>query len=122
MRIAIPVNGGTVDTDICVSFGRAPYLMIHDTETNTSSCIANPGAASQGGAGIKAAQAVVDQKVDALLTPRMGQNAADVINLANISMYQTAGADIAQNLEALNKGTLAVLSEIHAGFHNHGGR
>lgn len=120
MKIAIPVNGGTIDTEVCVSFGRAPFFMLHDTESNESTFMENPGAASSGGAGIKAAQVVVDQKVDALLTPRMGQNAADVISLAKIVMYQTKGDNILENLEALKNNELAVLNDIHAGFHNHG--
>ncbi len=73
-------------------FGRAPYFMIYDTETKKSDFLDNSAAASTGGAGIKVAQAIVDSKANALLTPRCGENAADVLKAADIKIYKTSGA------------------------------
>ncbi|NLB61607.1 MAG: dinitrogenase iron-molybdenum cofactor biosynthesis protein, partial [Clostridiales bacterium] len=84
MKIAIPVDEKTLESSVCVSFGRTPYFLIYDIETKESKFLDNSAAASTGGAGIKAAQTIVDNKVNALLTPRCGQNAADVINSADI--------------------------------------
>lgn len=78
--------------------------------------------ASQGGAGIKAAQTIVDNNVNALITPRCGQNAADVIQGAGIELYKTINDSIKDNISALNDGKLSLLEEIHAGFHKHGGK
>lgn len=82
----------------------------------------NSAAASQGGAGIKAAQFIVDNGVNALFTPRCGKNAADIINAANIKIYKTINNSIIDNIDALNEGKLSLLEEIHAGFHKHGGK
>jgi hypothetical protein len=57
-------------TNVCISFGRAPFFMLYDSETKNASFIDNNAASSQGGAGIRAAQNIVDSKADALLTPR----------------------------------------------------
>lgn len=122
MKIAIPVDDKTMDTNVCVSFGRTPYFLIYDTESKESTFLDNAAASSQGGAGILAAQSIVDNKAEALLTPRCGQNAADVINAANIKIYKTMNGSLKDNLDAFNKGELKLLSEIHAGFHNHGGK
>jgi predicted Fe-Mo cluster-binding NifX family protein len=122
MKIAIPVDDKTMDTNVCISFGRTPYFLIYDTESKESTFLDNEAIASQGGAGILAAQTIVDNKADALLTPRCGQNAADVINAANIKIYKTMNDSLKDNINAFNKGELKLLSEIHSGFHNHGGK
>ena len=121
MKIAIPVEEKTLESSICASFGRTPYFLIYDTETKESTFIDNGAAASTGGAGIKAAQTVVDQKANILLTPRCGENAADVIKSADIKIFKTTSASVKDNIAAFVDGKLPLLDEIHAGFHGHGG-
>lgn len=122
MNIAIPVDDKNIESKVCISFGRAPYFMIHDTEKDESVYVKNTAADSAGGAGIKAAQIIVDNKVDGLLTPRCGENAANVIKAANIKIYKTADSSVIDNINAFIGGELPLLDEIHAGFHNHGGK
>ncbi|NLO48629.1 MAG: dinitrogenase iron-molybdenum cofactor biosynthesis protein [Clostridiales bacterium] len=117
MKIAIPADEKSLASNVCVSFGRTPYFLIYDTETKESTFIDNSAAASTGGAGIKAAQAIVDNNVNALLTPRCGQNAADVINAADIKIYKTSSASIKDTIAAFVDGKLPLLDDIHAGFH-----
>lgn len=121
MKIAIPVDERNIETGVCVSFGRAPYFLIYDSETREIEFLDNSAAASTGGAGIKAAQVIVDSKVGGLLTPRCGENAANVLKAADIKLYKTSGDSAKANIDAFIAGTLAVLDEIHAGFHGHGG-
>ena len=59
MIIAIPAEKQSLDSGICVSFGRAPYFCVYDTDTQNSSFVENSAAESEGGAGIKAAQNVL---------------------------------------------------------------
>lgn len=122
MKVAMPVDGKDMETDVCISFGRTPYFLIYDTETEKSIFIDNIAAESQGGAGIKAAQLLVDRKADALLTPRCGENAAAVIQAADIKIYKTSGTSVKENIRAFVSGRLPLLEEIHPGFHGHGGR
>jgi predicted Fe-Mo cluster-binding NifX family protein len=122
MKIAIPVDDKTMEGDVCISFGRAPYFLFYDMETKDAVFIENGAATSQGGAGIKAAQMVVDNQVDALLTPRCGENAAEVLNAANVKIYRTSNASVQDNIATFEEGTLPLLDEIHAGFHGHGGK
>ena len=117
MIIAIPINEDREDTDICVSFGRAPFFLFHDTETGKSERISNSAAQAQGGAGIKAAQFVVDKGVKALITPRCGENSAQVFKAADVAIYQSSGANAEQNLADLKAGKLTLLGSFHAGFH-----
>lgn len=121
MKIAIPVDNNT-NGNISVSFGRAPYFIFIDTDKNVSEYIINDAANSQGGAGIKAAQIIVDKKADALITPRCGENAANVLKAAGIEIYKSNSSSVEENLRDLKDKRLNLLTEIHQGFHGHGGR
>jgi predicted Fe-Mo cluster-binding NifX family protein len=121
MKIAIPIDEKVLESNVCVSFGRTPYFLIYDVETNESIFLDNSAAASAGGAGIKAAQTIVDNKANVLLTPRLGENAVDVIKSADIEIYKTTNASAKDNIDAFVAGKLSLLDEIHAGFHGHGG-
>jgi predicted Fe-Mo cluster-binding NifX family protein len=94
--------------------------MIYDIESKESVFLDNSAAASQGGAGIKAAQMIVDSKAVALLTPRCGENAAEVLNAAEVKIYKTKSDSLQDNIKAFENGELSLLEEIHSGFHNHG--
>lgn len=121
MRIAIPVDEKDIESNVCISFGRAPYFLIYDIESKESTFIENSAAESTGGAGIKAAQIIVDNKVDALLTPRCGENAAEVIKVADIKIYKIEDINVKENIDNFINDKLTLLDEIHAGFHGHGG-
>lgn len=122
MKIAIPVDDKSLETSVCQSFGRTPYYLIYDTESKDSVFLDNSAVASQGGAGIKAAQIIVDNNVSALLTPRCGENAAQVLKAADIKLYKTVNASIKDNIDGFNNGKLPLLEDIHPGFQGHGGK
>lgn len=119
MKIAIPVDEKNLESTVCISFGRTPYFLIYNTENEVHTFLDNSAAASQGGAGIKAAQAVVDQSVNALLTPRCGENASEVLVEAGVTIYKTKGTSIKENIESFKQNGLSALTEIHAGLHQH---
>lgn len=114
MKIIIPADD---EKDvICVTFGRAPYFAVHDTETGRTEILENPAAGAQGGAGLKAAQFVLDCNADALITPRCGKNSAEVLQAAEIPIYKSEGMGISQNIAAFKEGRLSVLDHFHGGY------
>lgn len=114
MKIIIPVDE---EKDvICVTFGRAPYFAVHDTETGQTKILDNPASCAEGGAGLKAAQFVIDCKADALVTPRCGKNSAEVLKAAEIPIYKSEGMDVSQNIAAFKEGKLPVLDHFHGGY------
>lgn len=119
MIIALPVDENKLESTICISFGRTPYFLIYDTETDIHTFIKNLAAESQGGAGIKAAQTIVDQKIGALITPRCGENAAEVCIEAGVKLYKSEGKSIVDNIDAFKNSQLSILNEVHAGLHKH---
>ena len=119
MIIAIPVNENNAEPSICVSFGRAPWFLFHNTQTGTNEVLSNPAANAEGGAGVKAAQfVVVDHNANALITVRGGENAAEVLLAAEIQIYKAQGNMAKDNLTAFTEGKLEKLQSFHAGFHN----
>lgn len=120
MKIAIPLDKKTLESPVCISFGRTPGFLIYDTETEECVFFDNSAAQSTGGAGIKAAQIIVDNRADVLLTPRLGENAAAVLNAAEINIYKPTFGSGKDNIDAFRTGALSPLDEIHKGFHGHG--
>lgn len=119
MIIAIPVDNKRLDSSVCISFGRTPYFMFYNTETKVESYFDNSAFNAQGGAGIKAAQKIVDEGTNVLITIRCGENAAEVLN-ENVKIYKSIQGNAKKNIDAFLNGQLSPLTEIHAGFHNHG--
>lgn len=117
MRIAIPVENKSLDSNVCLSFGRAPYFLIYNVETKESDFVVNTAATAAGGAGIKAAQTIVDNKANALLVIQLGENAASVLKAADIKIYQAINTTAKENVEAFASNKLSLLERTHAGFH-----
>ncbi|MGI6594450.1 MAG: NifB/NifX family molybdenum-iron cluster-binding protein [Christensenellales bacterium] len=122
MKIAIPVNDNNLNTDICPSFGRTAYFLIYDSETKESKFIENIAANMAGGAGIKAAQIIIDNGANVLLAIRLGQNAANVLKASDIKIYKANEGLAKDNIEAFRDGKLVSLDKFHAGFHGRGNR
>ena len=115
MIIALPMDENK--KDICVSFGRCPFFLLSDSESGKQEFIVNPAAEATGGAGVTAAQAVVDGGADVLITVRCGENAAEVFKAADVKIYKSEGPDAQENLRAFAEGKLSELTKFHAGFH-----
>lgn len=122
MIIGIPVDKDSMEGNVSTHFGRTDFFLIYNTEDKEATFVKNAAAQSAGGAGIKAAQLIVDHKVDALISPRLGQNAAEVINSQNIKLYQSITGSIGENIKALEEDKLSPLNNIHEGFHGNGSK
>lgn len=119
MKIALPVDEKKMDSSVCVSFGRAPYFLVYNSITNEAVYLNNPAAASSGGAGIKAAQAIADSGAQILVSPRCGENAANVLTSAKVVIYKSVPGTAAENIKEYLAQRLSMLNEIHKGFHGH---
>lgn len=120
MKIIVPVDEKKAESNVCISFGRTPYFLVYETRTGKSEFVENKGALCKGGAGIKAAQTIVDLSASVLLTPRCGENAAEIIKEANIEIYKTNMVKANENILSFLSSDLEMLSNIHEGLHNHG--
>ncbi len=115
MKIAMPLDENK--QEVCVSFGRAPYFYLYDTDTKKTQVVVNEGAEAQGGAGPKAAQIVLDNQADVLITVRLGENAAEVLQASNVKIYKAAQKSVEENRSLYEENKLELLDHFHKGFH-----
>ncbi len=118
MIIAIPVTDNTASAKVNTTLGRSPFYLIYNSSTKETTFIRNTAAEAKGGAGIKAAQLLLDQSITDLITPRSGTNALDVLKEAGVNIYESNSSDVLSNITDLENNKLNPITEGHAGFHH----
>lgn len=68
-------------------FGRCQWLIRYDTDNKKYEAFKNPGASESGGAGIAAAQFVIDKGTATIISGSFGPNASNTFKAANINMF-----------------------------------
>lgn len=111
MNIAISSTGKTLDSTLDVRFGRCEYFVIYNSEDGNFKALENAGQLSSGGAGIAAAQQIIDEKVDAIITGNLGPNAYELINRSGIKVYSCGSIPVKTAIEKCQSGDLAELKE-----------
>ncbi len=87
MKIAVTAKGTTLDVEIDPRFGRAPYIIIVDTETMAFEAMDNSENVNAfKGAGIQAATMVADKGAEVLLTGYCGPNAFKTAQAAGMKV------------------------------------
>ena len=84
MKIAISSTGPSLNDQVDARFGRCDYFIIIDSETMAHEAIPNENVSATRGAGISAAQLLVNQRVDVVLTGNLGPKAAKVFDAGGI--------------------------------------
>ncbi len=75
MRIAIPSMGRTIKSTISYQLGRAPFIIIYDSDTKDYKTFENTGFQLKDGSGLKAAEIILQNDTDILLTKEIGRKA-----------------------------------------------
>lgn len=119
MIIGIPADIEDMNGPVSGSFGRAPYYFIYDEEMRSGHFVQNTAATAQGGAGVKAAQILVDQKAEVVISPQLGENAAMVLKDSNMDLFKPVDGSLMDNVLLFRDGKLEQLNDIHEGFHKH---
>lgn len=94
MKIAITSTGTEWDSAVEPRFGRCACFVLVDTENGAFEAKANPFRDAAGGAGIQAAQWVVDQGVSALLTGHCGLKSVAVFDDAGIRVVEDVAGTV----------------------------
>ncbi len=126
MKVVVSANGAGLDASASPVFGRCPTYVFVDTETMAAESVENSAANAGGGAGIQAAQFVVEQGAQAVISGNLGPNAYNVFQAAGVSCYLFPGGTVRDAVEALKAGELSVLGganvAAHAGMRAAAGR
>lgn len=121
MKIAVPSREKRLESLVNNQFGRSQYFIIFDTESLKYEVIDNAAVSMQGGAGIKAAQTIVDSGAKILITSHCGQNAADVLKASGVKIMKAVPTTVINLITFFEDNKLEELTEIHDG-HFQGGK
>lgn len=119
MKLCITATGKDLDSPVDPHFGRARFFLLVDSETGETQALENaPGAH---GAGVRAAQQMVDQQVKTLITGSVGPNAFRGLETAGINILVSAEGTARDALASFRAGTLYTAigptSKGHGGGH-----
>jgi predicted Fe-Mo cluster-binding NifX family protein len=107
MKVAVSASGPDLSSPVDPRFGRCQYLAIVDTDTMEFESIPNQAVSAAGGAGISAAQQVVEKGVGAVLTGRCGPNAYQVFQASGVEVVQGAAGTVEEAVQRYKSGELS---------------
>jgi predicted Fe-Mo cluster-binding NifX family protein len=125
VKVAVSSIGKDLNSMLDVRFGRCNYFIIYDTEEGLVKTIENKGRMSGGGAGIAAAQQIIDEDVGAVITGNMGPNAFSLFDNSDIRVYRSGSIKVERAIELFKEGKLDELTQAgpaHAGMGMGAGR
>ena len=117
MRICVTASSDKPDSDVDPRFGRCRYFVIVDSETMNCEAVENTGLNTAGGAGIQAAQTIVNKGIDVLITGNIGPNAFNVLSAAKIKMVTGVSGTVKETVERFKRGELQQTQNATVGGH-----
>lgn len=108
MKIAISTKGGSMESELDPSFGRTRTFLLFDTENRSFTAHDNTENwnAAQG-AGIQAAQSVIQLGATAVITCQVGPKAFQALKAGGVRIFLAhALSSVADVVDALEKGSL----------------
>lgn len=119
MKIA--VTGGSKDPkqQLDLRFGRCSYFLIYDDNGVFEKAVENKGQTASGGAGMAAAQQIVDEKVGVVITGHLGPNAFNMLNGADVKSYQCSSVSCDEAVKMYKENKLQEITQSgpsHAGM------
>lgn len=118
MKIAISAANKTIDSSLDSRFGRCEYFIIYDTDKNSHEAVINSGISASGGAGIKAANQIIEIKAEVVITGNLGPNAYELLQSAQVKAYSCSKVSVKEAVELFQEGKLLEIS--NSGQSHHG--
>ena len=124
MKIAVATEIGGLEDVVSPVFGRCRTFTIVETDrrdVKKVDVVSNASAQAMRGAGIQAAQTLVNLGVNAVIAGNFGPNAFNVLNQAGVALYMGAGMRVKDAVKALLNGSLqGITSSGQPGFYGPG--
>jgi predicted Fe-Mo cluster-binding NifX family protein len=118
MRLAVTAAGPDLSSALDPRFGRARYLLFVDTPFRTFEVVENSaGRDAAQGAGIQAAQTVIDHKAQVLLTGNCGPKAFRALQAAGIRVYLAPEGTVTEAVDRFDRGQLSPLTSANVDGH-----
>lgn len=117
MKIALTATASSLKAEMESRFGRTPYFILVDPETMEYETLKNPAASAGGGAGIQAAQTVLDHQAKAVISGNIGPNAMRVLQSAGVKVYLGKPASVKELIEEYKQGKLSPVDQANRPSH-----
>jgi predicted Fe-Mo cluster-binding NifX family protein len=107
MKICICATASDLDSQVSPVFGRCPYFLIIDSETEKFKAIVNSAGQASRGAGVAAAQIAASEGAKVVICGNFGPSSFSVLQMAGIRIYPgVLGLNCKQVLDKYKKGEL----------------
>ena len=106
MKICVTATAGDRNAQVDPRFGRCQYFVFVDSDTMAFEAMANEAITAPGGAGIQAAQAVVNKGVNVVISGNIGPNAFQVLSTAGVKIATGAYGTVQEAVEMYKTGGL----------------
>jgi len=120
MKVCISSTNNDLEASVDPRFGRCQYFLFVDSETMNFEAVGNPAFIAGGGAGIQAAQFVVNKGAKVVLTGDVGPNAFQALQAGGVKIVTGTQGLVKDVIERFNKGELGYAGapsvESHAGM------
>jgi predicted Fe-Mo cluster-binding NifX family protein len=87
MKIVITSIAPDIDAQVDPRFGRGAYFLVVDSDTREWQAEPNPAVNTSGGAGVQAAQIVVQHGAQVAISGDFGPNAYEALAAAGVQMF-----------------------------------
>ena len=120
MKVCISATNNDLEASVDPRFGRCQYFLFVDTETMNFEAVGNPAFIAGGGAGIQAAQFIVNKGAKVVLTGDVGPNAFQALQAGGVKIVTGTQGLVKDVIERFNKGELGYAGapsvESHSGM------
>ncbi len=119
MKITVSATEGSLDANVDSRFGRCPYYVIfevEDKEIKNQEFLENKAGQEMRGAGITAAQTVVNKGTEIVITGSIGPKAFDVLSSTGIKIISGVSGNVKEAVEKYLKGELKETQQPRPGF------
>jgi len=111
MKIGVAASGKDLDSLVDMRFGRCRYFLIVDSETEEFEAVENTAAQAFGGAGVSAAQLVVNKGAGAVIAGNFGPKAFNVLTASGVKIFGgVKGITVASAVKQYKAGKLSQMS------------
>lgn len=110
MKICITAQGPTLEAPVDPRFGRCANFVFVNPETMEFEAVPNPGAMASGGAGIQAAQLVMDKDATTVLTGQIGPNSYQALIANGLEVFLGITGTVNNAIAQFREGKLSKAS------------
>ena len=112
MKVAISCKEHSAEAEVDPRFGRAPCFAIYDTASDAFEFIDNTQSLnSPSGAGVQAAQTILNAEVSALLTGHCGPKAFRALSSADVAIYTNVAGTVQEAVSAFKNKSISPAEE-----------